>query len=140
MDLKIIQDLIDVLKKNGVKNFSVKESDGQELALEFSEAEESALGLSVEELPQASIKKRESRPLKEAIKAEMVGTVYLSVAPDKPKFVEVGTKVHKGQTLCLIEAMKTYFEVKSTLDGTVEMVHVEDREAVDFGMALFSVV
>lgn len=140
MDLKIIQDLIDVLKKNGVKNFSVKETNGQELALEFSEAEESAIGLSTEELPQASVKKRESRHLKEAIKAEMVGTVYLSVAPDKPKFVEVGTKVHKGQTLCLIEAMKTYFEVKSTLDGTVEMVHVEDREAVDFGMDLFSVV
>jgi biotin carboxyl carrier protein len=140
MDLKIIQDLIDVLKKNGVKNFSVKETNGQELALEFSEAEESAVEISTEELPQASVKKKEPLHLKEAIKAEMVGTVYLSVAPNKPKFVEVGTKVQKGQTLCLIEAMKTYFEVKSTLDGTVEMVHVEDREAVDFGRALFSVV
>ena len=140
MDLKIIQDLIDVLKKNGVKNFSVKETNGQELALEFSEAEESAVEISTEELPQASLKKKEPLHLKEAIKAEMVGTVYLSVAPNKPKFVEVGTKVQTGQTLCLIEDIKTYFEFKSTLDGTVEMVHVEDREAVDFGRALFSVV
>ena len=70
----------------------------------------------------------------------MVGTVYLSVSPQKPKFVDIGTKVKKGQTLCLIEAMKTYFEVKSTQDGTVDKILVEDKEAVDFGRPLFSIV
>lgn len=149
MDLAHIQVLIDVLKQNGIKNFSLKETDGQEIALEFQSA---YVHDAVVQSPVASntIQSRGEKPgaasaTKEVlnhntVNAEMVGTVYLAVSEQKPKFVEIGSKVQKGQTLCLIEAMKTYFEVKSTQDGTIEKVLVEDKEAVDFGKPLFSIV
>lgn len=149
MDLNHIQNLIDLLKKNGIKNFSVKEADGKEISLEFAYKEVALEPILKSEMATPSepknltslIGKKESAPLiKDAVKAEMVGTVYLSVSPQKPRFVDIGTKVKKGQTLCLIEAMKTYFEVKSTQDGTVDQILVEDKEAVDFGRPLFSIV
>jgi biotin carboxyl carrier protein len=140
MDLSHIQVLIDVLKKNGIKNFSLKETDGREISLEFAGHETSTFDTAaIEDRPQkAAVPRAES--VQNAIKAEMVGTVYLSVSPSKPKFVEIGSKVRKGQTVCLIEAMKTYFEVKSTQDGTIDKILVEDKEAVDFGKPLFSLV
>ena len=149
MDLNHIQNLIDLLKKNGIKNFSVKEADGKEISLEFAFGEvvqeptfkpEVATSLEPKNLTSLMGKKETAQSTKDAVKAEMVGTVYLSVSPQKPRFVDIGTKVKKGQTLCLIEAMKTYFEVKSTQDGTVDQILVEDKEAVDFGRPLFSIV
>lgn len=149
MDLNHIQSLIDLLKKNGIKNFSVKEADGKEISLEFSLEEEvkthsnkslPAVSSESQNLSLMQNKKEQDFSSKNAVKAQMVGTVYLSVSPQKPRFVEIGSKVKKGQTLCLIEAMKTYFEVKSTHDGTVEQILVEDKEAVDFGRPLFSIV
>ena len=149
MDLNHIQNLIDLLKKSGIKNFSVKEADGKEISLEFACKEavqehrlepEATTSTEPKNLTSLLSKKENTPSLKDAVKAEMVGTVYLSVSPQKPKFVDIGTKVKKGQTLCLIEAMKTYFEVKSTQDGTVDKILVEDKEAVDFGRPLFSIV
>lgn len=149
MDLAHIQILIDVLKQNGIKNFNLKEADGREIALEFqgiSIKDESARSFASPKTPQNVLEnQQESKSIKEVspkhtVHAEMVGTVYLAVAEQKPKFVEVGSKVQKGQTLCLIEAMKTYFEVKSTQEGMVEKILVEDKEAVDFGKPLFCIV
>jgi biotin carboxyl carrier protein len=149
MDLAHIQVLIDVLKQNGIKNFSLKEADGREIALEFqsapvheasvqSPAFSTAIPTQVEKPGEAILTKEVLN--QKTVNAEMVGTVYLAVSEQKPKFVEIGSKVQKGQTLCLIEAMKTYFEVKSTQDGTIEKVLVADKEAVDFGKPLFCIV
>lgn len=149
MDLAHIQVLIDVLKQNGIKNFSLKEADGKEIALEFQSApvhEASVQSPAFSTATQTQVEKPGEAILtkevlnQKTVNAEMVGTVYLAVSEQKPKFVEIGSKVQKGQTLCLIEAMKTYFEVKSTQDGTIEKVLVADKEAVDFGKPLFCIV
>ncbi|MFZ4773102.1 MAG: acetyl-CoA carboxylase biotin carboxyl carrier protein [Chlamydiia bacterium] len=144
MDLNNIQSLIDLLRINGIKNFSVKEVDGREISLEFQSESTSTQVTNTVSQPMDRMQTAETPKaaamLGEAICAEMVGTIYLSVNPQKPKFVDVGSKIRKGQTLCLIEAMKTYFEVKSTLDGTIEKVLIKDKETVDFGKPLFSVV
>lgn len=71
-----------------------------------------------------------------AVKSPMVGTVYLSPEPGKPVFVSVGDKVNAGQTLLIIEAMKTMNQIPSPRAGTVTQILVEDGQPVEFGEPL----
>ena len=73
------------------------------------------------------------------IKSPMIGTFYRSSAPDKPAFVNVGTAVKKGQTLCIIEAMKLFNEIESELSGKIVKVLVEDSTPVEYDQPLFLV-
>ena len=68
----------------------------------------------------------------------IVGTAYLAPEPGAKKFVEVGQKVKKGQTIMIVEAMKTMNHVPSTQDGTVSKILVKDGEPVEFGQPLIS--
>ena len=71
------------------------------------------------------------------ITSPMVGTFYRSPAPDAPSYVDVGTSVTPGDTLCIIEAMKVMNEIKAETSGTVVEVLVENGEPVEFGQPLF---
>jgi acetyl-CoA carboxylase biotin carboxyl carrier protein len=71
-----------------------------------------------------------------AIKSPMVGTVYLQPEPGANKFVKTGDQVKSGQTLLIIEAMKTMNPIESTLQGKVIKVLVENEQAVEFGQPL----
>ena len=73
------------------------------------------------------------------ITSPIVGTAYLATEPGGKKFVEVGQKIKKGQTIMIIEAMKTMNHVPSTQDGTVSKILVKDGEPVEFGQPLVSV-
>ena len=73
------------------------------------------------------------------VTSPIVGTVYLAVEPGGKKFVEVGQKIKKGQTIMIIEAMKTMNHVPSTYDGTVNKILVNDGEPVEFGQSLISI-
>lgn len=67
------------------------------------------------------------------ITAPVVGTFYIAPAPDQPPFVQVGDKVQKGQTVCLMEAMKMMSEVKAPCDCVIEAILQEDGALVSFG-------
>ena len=69
----------------------------------------------------------------------IVGTAYLAPEPGAKKFVEVGQKVKKGETIMIVEAMKTMNHVPSTENGTVSKIFVKDGEPVEFGQPLISV-
>ena len=71
-----------------------------------------------------------------AIKAPMVGVAYLSAEPDTPPFVKIGDKVEEGQTLLLIEAMKTFNPVRANKAGTVTSVLVTDGQPIEFDQTL----
>ena len=73
------------------------------------------------------------------VTSPIVGTVYLASEPGAKKFVEVGQKVKKGQTIMIVEAMKTMNHVPSTQDGTVSKILIKDGEPVEFGQPLISV-
>ena len=73
------------------------------------------------------------------VTSPIVGTVYLAPEPGAKKFVELGQKVKKGQTIMIVEAMKTMNHVPSTLDGTVSKILVKDGEPVEFSQPLISV-
>ena len=73
------------------------------------------------------------------VNSPIVGTAYLAPEPGGKKFVEIGQKVKKGQTIMIVEAMKTMNHVPSTIDGTVSKIFVKDGEPVEFGQPLISV-
>ena len=70
------------------------------------------------------------------VKSPIIGTAYLSPEPGAKKFVEVGDKIKKGQTVMIVEAMKTMNHVPSTSDGEVKKILVEDGQPVEFGQTL----
>ena len=70
------------------------------------------------------------------IKSPIIGTAYLAAEPGAKKFVEVGKKIKKGETVMIIEAMKTMNHVPSTADGVVKEICVEDGQPVEFGQTI----
>jgi acetyl-CoA carboxylase biotin carboxyl carrier protein len=74
-----------------------------------------------------------------AIESPMVGTFYATPGPDKAAFVTVGSKVGPDTTVCLIEAMKIFNEIKAETSGTVEEVLVKSGQPVEFGQPLFRI-
>jgi acetyl-CoA carboxylase biotin carboxyl carrier protein len=74
-----------------------------------------------------------------SIDSPMVGIIYLTPKPSSPPFAKKGQKIKKGDTICLIEAMKTFNEIKSDRDCTIKSVLVKNGEAVEFGQPLFEI-
>lgn len=73
------------------------------------------------------------------IKSPMIGTFYRTANPDSPPFISVGDKVSKGQTVCIIEAMKLFNEIESEVSGTIVKVMVENSSPVEYDQVLFVV-
>ena len=93
----------------------------------------------------ANLPKNSEAPAKEnssnmiTIDSPMVGIIYITPKPSSPPFVKKGQKVKKGDTICLIEAMKTFNEIKSDKDGLIKGILVKNGEAVEFGQPLFEI-
>jgi acetyl-CoA carboxylase biotin carboxyl carrier protein len=73
------------------------------------------------------------------VTSPFVGTFYRAASPESPPFVEVGASVKKGQTLCIIEAMKLMNEIEADLAGTVVEILAENGKSVEFGQKLFRI-
>ena len=73
------------------------------------------------------------------IKSPIIGTLYRKPAPDKPLFVEVGSTINVGDTVCIIEAMKLFNEIESEVSGTIVKVLIDDSSPVEFDQPLFLV-
>ncbi len=96
----------------------------------------------VEQAPAPAAEAAPSAPasnLADAVKSPMVGTVYLAPEPEAANFVSVGDKVSKGQTLCIIEAMKVMNPIAAPIDGTVKEILVENAQPVEFDQPIFVV-
>ncbi|MEY3157572.1 MAG: acetyl-CoA carboxylase biotin carboxyl carrier protein [Bacteroidota bacterium] len=78
-------------------------------------------------------------PVGTPVKAPMVGTFYRSAGPDKEPFVKVGDRVQKGQTICIIEAMKLFNEIEAEFSGTIVDILIENAKPVEFDQPLFVV-
>lgn len=73
------------------------------------------------------------------VKSPMVGTFYASSSPDKEPFVKIGDRVHKGQVLCIVEAMKLMNEIESEFDGEIAEICVNNEDVVEYGTPLFKI-
>ena len=74
-----------------------------------------------------------------SIDSPMVGIIYLTPKPSSPPFAKKGQKIKKGDTICLIEAMKTFNEIKSDKDCTIKSILVKNGEAVEYGQPLYEI-
>lgn len=88
------------------------------------------------EMPEAE-PAEEIPPGLHAIRSPIVGTFYRAPAPGAEPFTDTGKKVHKGQALCIVEAMKVMNEIESDVDGEVVKVLVENAQPVEYGQAMF---
>ena len=79
----------------------------------------------------------EAAPTGHIVKSPMVGTFYRASAPGAPAFVDIGSVVKEGDTLCIIEAMKLLNEIDADASGTIRQILVENGQAVEFGQPLF---
>ena len=73
------------------------------------------------------------------ITAPMVGIFYTSPAPGEPAYAQVGSRVEKGDVLCVIEAMKIMNQIESDIEGEIVKIHVDNGEPVEYGQALFTI-
>ncbi len=149
IDPKLIRKLADILKETELTEIEVEQGD-----LKIRVARQLTAAASVSYVPQAAAPVAaapapvaapiaEAAPaaaaaqvVKDAIKSPMVGTVYLQAQPGTPPFIKVGDKVKQGQTLLIIEAMKTMNPIPSPREGTVAQILVNDAQPVEFGEAL----
>lgn len=91
-----------------------------------------------EEIVEKNIKSEEKEG--KIIVSPMIGTFYAKPSPDSNPFVEVGKNIKKGDTVCIVEAMKLMNEIESEFDGKVVEIFVKDGQMVDFGKPLFRIV
>lgn len=159
MNIKDLQKIIDILQDTDVTDFEL-DQDGttikisrnkhQHVAVTMPAASEQLMTAPVQQQIQTPVLSAEPLAQAAAVAAEktnnffcvespIVGTFYRKSSPDADSFVEVGTKVKKGDTLCIVEAMKLMNEIDSPIDGVVEEILIEDSQVVEFGENLFSI-
>lgn len=145
-NLDHICELVDLMDKMGLNELDIKDGE-QAVHLKRNTAQSQGIpmmqmpvmtapqqaGLGAIQTP-AEGKKAEDGHV---VAAPMVGTFYRSASPEAASFVEVGDKVKKGQTLCIIEAMKTMNHIEADKDGVVSKILVENASPVEFGEPLF---
>ncbi|WOY89898.1 acetyl-CoA carboxylase biotin carboxyl carrier protein [Ligilactobacillus murinus] len=145
MDFNDIEKLMDDFKKSEMRELEIT-TDGFHIHLSKNEtpflpvrekAEQPAITAVEENVPPVT---KDTRAEGEFIKSPMVGSVYLQPKPDQDPYVTVGSRVHKGDVVCIIEAMKMMTEIKSDQDGIVTEVLVENEDLVEFDQPLFKVV
>jgi oxaloacetate decarboxylase alpha subunit len=133
-----IRELVRIVQESGVGEIEI-EDDGMRVSVRRADevvALAAAPQTVVQELDDPDLPRPAAGP---AIRVEspMVGVFYRSSSPGAPAFVEVGDVVTVGQTLCLLEAMKLFNELKSEKEGRVTAIHVESGQPVEFGQLLF---
>ncbi len=135
IDKKLIKELVDNLKEFGLTELEYQ--DGQ-TKIKVSKASKIVEGLKTGAVvsPNKSVLKNSDDNDGIRIKSPIIGTAYLAPEPGAKKFVEVGDKIKKGQTVMIVEAMKTMNHVPSTNDGEVKKILVEDGQPVEFGQSL----
>ena len=130
IDKKLIKELKDYLEEFGLSEIEYQDGDKK---IKVGRNITSNNNVTAHKAGLTKTKEEESGT---KIVSPIIGTAYLAPEPGAKKFVEVGQKIKKGQTIMIVEAMKTMNHVPSTLDGEVKKVLVQDGQAVEFGQAL----
>ena len=135
IDKTKIKELVDYLKEFELTELEYQ--DGQ------SKIKVSRVSRGVEQVKTSAVVSPNKSVLKSSddsegvrVKSPIIGTAYLAPEPGAKKFVEVGDKIKKGQTVMIVEAMKTMNHVPSTADGEVKKILIEDGQPVEFGQTL----
>lgn len=148
MDLRKLKTLIDLVSESNVSELEITEAEGkvrivkssgapvvmqQPVAMVAAPATAPAAGAPGAPAAEAA----PAVPAGHAVKSPMVGTFYRSASPGAKPFVELGSVVKEGETICIIEAMKILNEIEADKSGTVTKILSENGQAVEYGQPLF---
>ena len=146
MDLRKLKTLIDLVSESNVSELEITEAEGKVRIVKSSGAPlvmqqpvaMVAAPAPVAGTPAAPVAEAApAAPAGHAVKSPMVGTFYRSSAPGAKAYVEVGSVVKEGETICIIEAMKILNEIEADKSGTVTKILSENGQAVEYGQPLF---
>ena len=129
---KLIKELVNSLEENKLTELEYSEKDIKIKVARVS----STTGNKIEVVNDTAEPQKEEKIIGTEIKSPIIGTAYLAPEPGGKKFVELGKKIKKGDTVMIVEAMKTMNHVPSTKDGVVKKNAVEDGQPVEFGQTL----
>lgn len=137
-NLKEIRELIDLLHETNLGELEIQQN-GQTIRLRSKADMPAAAAPTAIVAPTTAPAATPAAPAAPAntFDAPMVGTFYRAASPEADPFVTEGATVKKGQTLCVIEAMKTFNQIEADRAGVVRKIMVEDAQPVEFGQALF---
>jgi acetyl-CoA carboxylase biotin carboxyl carrier protein len=138
MELEDLKELIEYLKETDITEISI-EKDGIKVKIKR-EKMLSPMEISVQKL--GSLQEKVTRETEEetrviTVTSPIVGTFFRAPSPEADPFVETGSKVKKGQVLCIVEAMKLMNEIESEVDGVVIKILVDNGQPVEYGEPLF---
>jgi acetyl-CoA carboxylase biotin carboxyl carrier protein len=135
IDKKLIKELVDNLKEFGLTELEYQEGQTKiKVSKSIKGIEQSKTSAVVSQNKAVLKSPDEADGIR--VKSPIIGTAYLATEPGAKKFVEIGDKIKKGQTVMIVEAMKTMNHVPSTNDGIVKKILVEDGQPVEFGQTL----
>ena len=138
MDINVIKKIIALLEESNLKKIHLRDGDF-EISLEKDHLDHKEEH--VRRSPSRPKEKELESPIveeeKDCILSPMVGTFYVSSAPDQPPFVKVGDTVNENTVVCVIEAMKVMNEIKAGKKGVIKEVLLENAQAVEFETKLF---
>ena len=146
MDLRKLKTLIDLVSESNVSELEITEAEGKVRIVKGGGAvvQQFAAPLAAPVAAQAPVAAAapaapaaEDAPAGHVVKSPMVGTFYRSASPGAASFVEVGSQVKVGDTVCIIEAMKILNEIEADKAGTVKQILGENGQAVEYGQPLF---
>lgn len=134
MDLRKLKTLIDLVSDSNVSELEITEAEGKVRIVKAMGAAPLATAPALAEAPAAA-------PVDgtHAVKSPMVGTFYRSASPGAKAFVEIGSVVKAGDTICIIEAMKILNEIEADKSGTVTGILCENGQAVEYGQPMLTI-
>ena len=138
MDYKQIKQLMDDMGNSKLTSIDIEFSDGTKIKMEKKE-EKPVIVSHADNIVDRSNNVSEKQE-GTIVTSPMVGTFYMKSSPNSQPYVEIGSKVKKGDILCIIEAMKLMNEIESEYDGKIEEIFVKDGESVEYGKPLFRIV
>jgi acetyl-CoA carboxylase biotin carboxyl carrier protein len=150
MDLRKLKTLIDLVSDSNVSELEITEAEGKvrivksmgvaaPVLVQQAPVAAAPLAAPVAAAPVVEAAAAPAAPAGHAVKSPMVGTFYRSSSPGAAPFVQIGSVVKEGDTLCIIEAMKILNEIESDKSGTVTQILCENGQATEYGQPLFIV-
>ena len=147
MDLRKLKTLIDLVSESNVSELEITEAEGKVRIVKGGGAMQMvaapvvmpAIAAPASTAAAPPLAAPEPVPAGHIVKSPMVGTFYRAATPGAKAFVEIGSQVKQGETICIIEAMKILNEIESDKAGTITQILGENGQAVEYGQPLFVV-
>jgi acetyl-CoA carboxylase biotin carboxyl carrier protein len=148
MDLRKLKKLIDLVEQSGIAELEITEGEervriarvgahGPAQLVNGPQVANPPIAAGQSGIAQVPVPAESALPEGHVVKSPMVGTFYRAPSPGAPVFVEVGSQIKEGETLCIIEAMKLLNEIESDKTGIVKAILLENGQPVEFGEPLF---